>query len=171
MKMKRNRGFLIFLFIVGVILSIVMSIFGENPKSSSYLKIESYAVADYLYEWVEENVSADEMTEEPTEGDTTDNEQSEYIFQDSAERYLTDEELENLSLQQINYAKNEIYARHGRMFQKQELMDYFSSKSWYEGTIAAEAFDESILNDYERANAKKLSEKEHEISSEGYQLY
>lgn len=94
-----------------------MSIFGENPKSSSYLKIESYAVADYLYEWVEENVSADEMTEEPTEGDTTDNEQSEYIFQDSAERYLTDEELENLSLQQINYAKNEIYARHGRMFQ------------------------------------------------------
>ena len=80
MKMKRNRGFLIFLFIVGVILSIVMSIFGENPKSSSYLKIESYAVADYLYEWVEENVSADEMTEEPTEGDTTDNEQVKYFF-------------------------------------------------------------------------------------------
>lgn len=76
-----------------------------------------------------------------------------------------------MSLQQLNYAKNEIYARKGRVFQSPELQNYFGSKSWYHSSIAADDFkDSTMLNDYERANTELLSKVEHELAPDGYQL-
>ena len=40
-----------------------------------------------------------------------------YILPDSNSRYLTESDIQYLSIREINYAKNEIYARHGRRFQ------------------------------------------------------
>ena len=53
-----------------------------------------------------------------------------YILYDSDRRYITDYEMSQLSLQELNYAKNEIYARRGRLFQSQELSNYFSQKNY-----------------------------------------
>ena len=50
---------------------------------------------------------------------------SEYIFADSDTRYLTSAEVNSLSLKMACYAKNEIYARRGRLFQSSELAEYF----------------------------------------------
>lgn len=47
----------------------------------------------------------------------------------------------------IRLARNEIYARHGRLFKDQELQDYFNSMPWYEGNIPADSFDEAVFND------------------------
>ena len=94
----------------------------------------------------------------------------EYILPESSSRYLTDADISGLTLQQINYAKNEIYARHGRKFQSAELQNYFNSKSWYSGTIEAADFDESVLNDFEKKNAELLSSKEFSMESGGYKL-
>ena len=60
---------------------------------------------------------------------------SEYIIPDSNSRYLTESDISGLSLQQLNYAKNEIYARRGRKFDSVELQEYFGSKSWYRGCL------------------------------------
>ena len=49
---------------------------------------------------------------------------SEYIIPDSNSRYLTESDISGLSLQQLNYAKNEIYARRGRKFDSVELQEY-----------------------------------------------
>lgn len=95
---------------------------------------------------------------------------NEYVIADSNSRYLTEEEIMNLSLQKINYAKNEIYARHGRIFNSPELRNYFSSKSWYCGTIDPANFSDGLLNNYEIANAGLLAEIEFSISPNGYQL-
>lgn len=99
---------------------------------------------------------------------------SEYIIEDSASRYLTDVDVKGLTLQEINYAKNEIYARHGRRFKSQELQDYFDSTSWYVGRYSPEDFDQNysgrVLNDFEKKNADFLSEKEFAIAPNGYQL-
>ena len=73
-------------------------------------------------------------------------------------------------MQEINYAKNEIYARHGRQFASKELQDYFNSKSWYNGTISPSSFNESVFNDYERKNIQTLKEEEFSRDSRGYQL-
>lgn len=60
-------------------------------------------------------------------------------------------------------ARNEIYARHGRIFEDEELNEYFQSKSWYEGYLTADEFDDSVLSDIERKNLDTIVnyEKEH----------
>lgn len=106
--------------------------------------------------------------------DSLESETDMYILPQSNKEYLTNEDVEGLSLKEINYAKNEIYARHGRKFQSEELQRYFNSKPWYEGLFEAEDFDDNyssrMLNDYEKANAEFLRKKEYSISSEGYEL-
>lgn len=96
-----------------------------------------------------------------------------YIIADSNSRYLSNDDVKNLSIQQINYAKNEIYARRGRKFASRELQEYFNSKSWYNGTIDPAAFDENYrnyFNDYEIKNTEFLSKVEYSMSPNGYQL-
>lgn len=89
-------------------------------------------------------------------------EESEYIIPDSNSRYLTEDELSGYTSQQLELARNEIYARHGRKFVKQQLADYFNGKSWYKGTIDSETFDSqpSVLNAYETANIQMLADME-----------
>lgn len=93
-----------------------------------------------------------------------------YILPDSGTRLLTDSDVEGLSLQQINYAKNEIYARHGRKFNSSELQEYFNSKSWYNGTIDPDDFTDDMLSSIEQQNVQFLSAKEYEIDPNGYTL-
>ena len=70
---------------------------------------------------------------------------------------LTSADLYGLSKDQLRLARNEIYARHGRMFNDQTLQAYFNSKSWYRGTIAPSAFkDDAMLTKLERDNIKLI---------------
>lgn len=94
----------------------------------------------------------------------------EYILADSNSRYLTESDIQHLSIREINYAKNEIYARHGRRFQSQELQNYFNSKSWYVGTVESSEFQQSTLNDFEKKNVELLSKREFSMESGGYKL-
>ena len=94
-----------------------------------------------------------------------------YIFDDSDEQELMLVDLEERSLQELNYGRNEIYARHGRIFKSKELDEYFSSQNWYQGTIAPEDFSEDILNDIEKRNVEFLYSWEHtQYHPDGYVL-
>ena len=97
--------------------------------------------------------------------------ENDFIFYDSDTRYLTDEEVKGLSLQVVCYAKNEIYARRGRIFDSQELNDYFYSKPWYYGRILPEDFSFDVFNKYELANITLLDGYERALDPNGYQLY
>lgn len=92
-----------------------------------------------------------------------------YFFPDSDSRYLTDEEVSQYSSSELELAKNEIYARHGRKFVTQRISDYFNSKSWYHGTIDPEVFDsqQDIFNEYELANISKIAWWEEQKREEG----
>ena len=72
---------------------------------------------------------------------------------------------------QLELAKNEIYARHGRRFVTEYIADYFNSKSWYQGTIDPEIFDSrsrnSIFNEYEIANINKIAQTEEQKAAKG----
>lgn len=76
----------------------------------------------------------------------------EYILPESDSVFLSMEDLEGLSAEECRLARNEIYARHGRLFTDEMLQEYFYSLDWYEGTVEADEFDESVLNEYETAN-------------------
>ena len=81
---------------------------------------------------------------------------SAYILPQSAERRLTEADLEGLSHQQLCLARNEIYARHGRRFKNKDIAAYFAEKDWYYPSIDASVFDanqNSYLSEDELYNA------------------
>ena len=115
---------------------------------------------------VEDTDAVDNLIAEAEEGVIG----GDYILPESNSRYLTDADVSGLTLQQLNYAKNEIYARHGRKFDSKELQNYFGSKSWYNGTVNAADFKETVFNEYEKKNAEFLRQKEFAMHDGGYQL-
>ncbi len=88
-----------------------------------------------------------------------------YVLPGSDSRQYTKAELSDLSDYELFLARNEIFARHGRIFQSDELQDYFESKSWYDGTVPAAQFTESVLNNTEIANADTIRAIEQERNS------
>lgn len=101
----------------------------------------------------------------PIGGDTgvASTEDTEYVLAESSSRKLNIEELQGLTADQCRIARNEIYARHGRKFDDEELQSYFDAKTWYEGTIEAADFDESNLSEVEIANRDLIVEYETEM--------
>lgn len=83
-----------------------------------------------------------------------------YVLPDSSTRLITSAELDSLSSYQLWIARNEIYARHGRKFTNTDLANYFAGKSWYNGTIEAASFDESLLTSIERQNVDAILAEE-----------
>ncbi len=116
----------------------------------------------------EEDTSAgDETTEETAEDTETTEETAEtvdplddpdaYIIPDSDSRYLTAEEVEAMDWTHLYYAINELYARRGRIFgTTNKVQKYFDSKTWYNGTIPASEWSDTIFNEYERANLRLM---------------
>ena len=76
-----------------------------------------------------------------------------YILKDSDKKYLTDNDVKDLSKEQLSLARNEIYARHGYVFKEDKFKSYFEGKSWYKQNTAFTG-DDSQLSDYEKANIK-----------------
>lgn len=72
-------------------------------------------------------------------------------------QYYTKENFENEPKLVIHLAKNEIYARHGYIFKNEDLYNYFMGCVWYNPTCKAENFDDSVLNEYEKANLEILA--------------
>jgi hypothetical protein len=48
-----------------------------------------------------------------------------------ATRIISSNELANCDCYQLEILRNEIYARHGRIFKRQDLQQYFGSQTWY----------------------------------------
>ncbi len=69
----------------------------------------------------------------------------------SSIRY-TEADLEKLNADGLRITRNEIFARHGRMFNDRDLQDYFSAQSWYIAKYPADEFDDKLLNETERYN-------------------
>ena len=92
-----------------------------------------------------------------TEGD--------YVLADSSTRRYSRDELEKMDLRTLFLARNEIFARHGGGFKKQELRDWFGSKPWYSETIPAGTYGKEFLNDIERDNVELMKAIEQERNS------
>ncbi len=82
----------------------------------------------------------------------------EYILPDADSRYVSREELESMDSEELRYIRNEIYARHGYIFQDEILQAYFMGKNWYSPTVTE--VPDSALNEYELANRDLVVEME-----------
>jgi hypothetical protein len=62
------------------------------------------------------------------------------ILPDSSSRDLTPGEIAGLTAAQLRIARNEIYARHGYIFESPDLRDHFAAFSWYHPSRTTVAF-------------------------------
>lgn len=88
-----------------------------------------------------------------------------YVLADSASRLYERSVLEDMSNYDLYLARNEIYARHGRMFDNEDLKEYFEGKSWYNPRYTPEEFDHESLNATEKKNAETMMAIEQERKS------
>ncbi len=124
----------------------LMNTYDENETDYNYDD-------DYYYDYDDENDDYDDYNDLGDDYELN----SEYILPNSDSEKLTNELVNSLSESDISLAINEIYARHGRRFQNEDLQEYFDEKEWYNGTIDAENFDESVFNKIEKYNIRLLS--------------
>jgi len=53
------------------------------------------------------------------------------LYPEGSNRYLSSSDLSGKSKYDLKIMRNEIFARHGFIFQTNEMQDYFSKQSWY----------------------------------------
>ncbi len=131
-----------------------------------YISADSAMSADTLERvrntpyYISVTMAGEEEEEEEEEEEQEPTVNSGYIIPDSNSRYLSVSDLKGLSSSELRLARNEIYARHGRTFDDSGVQNYFNSQSWYKGTISPDAFSESMLNAYEKANVELIRQYE-----------
>jgi YARHG domain len=81
---------------------------------------------------------------------------AEFILPQSDQNVLTPADLALLSAAQLRLARNEIYARHGRVFASADLRAYFGRQPWYRPSPGAVA----TLSTVEQQNVALLQQAE-----------
>jgi len=75
---------------------------------------------------------------------------------------ITDETLGAMFAEDLRVLRNEVYARHGRVFKDTELQKYFEAQAWYK---ANPDFKDDQLNEIEAKNLAKIREAEETATS------
>lgn len=130
-----------------------------NSPSSVYDESQNTDVLDNIttsIDWLSELMD-----------DTRRDDNYHYLIYGSDARYVTVKDLYGFSKEECSLARNEIFARHGRLFSTDSIQDYFNGMSWYYGRISPDDFSDSVLNEYEKANVKFIKEfEENEMYNE-----
>lgn len=150
------------------------SISKENPLDNN-INTENPSADDVYAETVPEQTSNEtldsDLDEKNLEGSieydnepisTNTDENAEYILPESDSKYLQMSDLEGMTADDCRMARNELFARHGRLFNDEELQAYFNSKNWYKGTIEPNDFSDDMFNKYELANRDLIIKFEEE---------
>ncbi|WP_270816644.1 YARHG domain-containing protein [Hungatella effluvii] len=121
---------------------------------------KAVAAALETYESKESSTSA--YSEDPipptvTEPATEAPASNSYILDFTNSRLVTNDDLAELTKEGLRLARNEIYARHGYVFNSQDLKDYFSEKLWYRPDAS---FNESQLSSVEKDNVARIKSYE-----------
>ncbi len=75
---------------------------------------------------------------------------------------ITDETLGAMFAEDLRVLRNEVYARHGRIFKDPELQKYFAAQAWYKPNPD---FKDDMLNAIEAKNLAKIREAEETATS------
>lgn len=142
----------------------------ETHVVDTLANISSYTIDEIplirnIYKVNPNDNNATLLTSEKLQSKTSDSDKenldksNSYIFVDSNSRYLTDKELSSLSKEQLELARNEIFARHGYVFTMNKFKDYFLKQSWYTPNPNYKG-GENSLNSFEKANYRIIQKWE-----------
>lgn len=175
MKKQTNpvEKILVVLLGVGVLVLLVLTgcLAISQKQALKVGKVNKIAlVEEKLYEYAEEEdyittmdnafYEVEEKKAEEPKADETVSDSSDYILPKSDKKYYKKKDLKGLTKKELKLARNEIYARHGRIFTTDEIREYFEGKDWYEPKV--DEVSDSELNKFEIANRDLIVEYEEE---------
>jgi uncharacterized membrane protein YvbJ len=133
----------------GAVLSAAIPVVQDTPKSSNKTWIIFTAIivivlgaASYFLFFnkkVKEKETVPGIISESVKG----------LYPQASERLLTANELANMSQASLRIMRNEIYARHGFVFKKEDMRQYFSQQTWYKPLFNNV---DNMLSDVEKKN-------------------
>jgi hypothetical protein len=153
----------------------VIKPFAQQPDSGSMANQDKGQIGNSVEDTFDGGDQAIDDTADDSEEDESDEEyesdgivdsfdelqDADYILSFSDSRLITANDLTLLSDFELYIARNEIYARRGRGFKKQDLQDYFGDKSWYVAKYSPDEFDNSVtLSNTEIKNAVFIRDEE-----------
>ncbi len=112
-----------------------LSLTADSAKQISQIQLQRSETD--ISETAAEQTTAAVSTPEPEETkepEAKKNEQSlddSYFFPESLDVLLSESQLAGMSARDLTLARNEIFARYGYTFKRQDLQEYFNTKSWY----------------------------------------
>ena len=134
----------------------------ELYKAAVTSNLESYKHEDNVDEKLaavaESKTTETENKQENTKENESESEKG-MIFPNSSEVEIASEDIKKLSDEDLRYAVNEIYARHGYIFKDDQLRTYYEQYDWYKETIKPEDFSDSVFNDVEKRNVQALQKE------------
>ncbi len=86
-----------------------------------------------------------------------------WFIDDCDKMYFTREDLEGFDKDMAMLCRNAPYAHEGRLFNSEMIRDFFCNWKWYVGYIQPDAFQETSLNAYEKANKELVMAYEKEM--------
>ncbi len=86
-----------------------------------------------------------------------------WFIEDCDKTYFTRDDLDGFDKEMAMLARNAPYAHEGRMFSNETIQEFFWNWKWYDGYIAPDSFQESALNEYEKANKELVMAYEKEM--------
>jgi hypothetical protein len=79
------------------------------------------------------------------------------LYPQTSMRYLTYSDISHLNSYELKIMRNEIFARHGYIFQTRDMSDYFNAQNWYRPLFNDVS---SKLSEIERTNVKFIKQYE-----------
>ena len=119
----------------------------NNKKNNEGKDVGDGNVADST----DDNTTEAQTTTEASDSDT----KSASEIMDADTEYISKSDIKKLSDSELQYAVNEIYARHGLKFTKKVNKERFEKKAWYNGTVDDQ--DSISLNKYEKKNVDTMA--------------
>ncbi len=177
-KKKKNSSLTVIIVILLIILLTCTAVFGyifffNTPDNDSDVFMDDNEKKESLADYGKDDenepvkppededdvdveiISEDEEDTEEEGEEITEND-SEYLFPSNS-KYITEYDLDSRSKHEIALIRNEIYARHGYIFETEYYREYFESKDWY---VPNPGFTESLFNKYEKENKSFIVEYE-----------
>lgn len=165
---KKSKGKVILISAVSVtlIILIVVSGFILMPKLFAKDTKVNNSVSTTMRLTTEQPTTEQPTTVQPTtQAPTTVPKENKYILPDSDKMKLSNKDIDYLSGDELELARNEIYARHGRKFDTDYIQEYFNSQSWYNGTINPKDFSEDMLSKIEKFNVQLIADYEERLNN------
>lgn len=156
--MKRKSWFTMNILVV-LVLVVCVGCSNKNAENDTeILYTEEKTTEEEVI--TEEEMTDQEITEENeiVESEDTSILEDEYLLEDSDQVVISSLELANMTLDELRIARNEIYARHGFVFESSDLKEYFEGKDWYNPSVTD--IEEVELTYTEQVNVKLISEQE-----------